>query len=220
MRFPAHPLTFHEAQCLLSRFLRIVDVELQCPDDPGLGSCSGQSPPYPTSGWCLEHTPSSASQLVTMLFTVIFFPVSQSWLLKPRRLAGKILEDQGEASFLPPQVNCSKWSKIERWPFSLLCLLMQINDLILRRWIVKRRNTFEYMEYVMDWLFKWKSFWYQPCFYCLIHALKVFMFCQIWMLSTETGRVCCLTLLLKLASKTPVPKGKNICQFLFGVLIF
>jgi len=28
--------------------------------------------------------------------------------LKPRRLAGKILEDQGEASFLPPQANCSK----------------------------------------------------------------------------------------------------------------
>lgn len=109
MLFPTHLLTFREAQCLLWRFLRIFDVELQCPDDPGLGSCSGQWPHYPTSGWRLEHIPSSASQLVTMLFTVIFFPVSQSWLLKPRRRAGKILEDQGEASFLPPQANCSKW---------------------------------------------------------------------------------------------------------------
>ena len=108
MRFPTHLLTFHEAQYLSWRFLRIVDIELQCPDDPGLGSCSGQWPHYPTLGWCLEHIPSSASQLAIMLFT-IFFPVSQPWLLKPRGWAGKILEDQGEASFLPHQANYSKW---------------------------------------------------------------------------------------------------------------
>ena len=107
MRFPTHLLTFHEAQYLSWRFLRIVDIELQCPDDPGLGSCSGQWPHYPTLGWRLEHILSSASQLAIMLFT-IFFPVSQPWLLKPRGRAGKILEDQGEASFLPHQANCSK----------------------------------------------------------------------------------------------------------------
>lgn len=90
-------------------FWELLTLELQCPDDPGLGSCSGQWPYYPTSGWRLEHIPSSASQLVTMLFTVIFFPVSQSWLLKPRRWQASILNICGEASFLPPQANCSKW---------------------------------------------------------------------------------------------------------------